>query len=177
MAPTSKPLLSLTAADLMSASVVTVHEEMSLQGAAHLLAQAHVTGAPVVNHEGKCVGVLSSTDFVRLVDKNRPATHHAVADRSSFCAVWQIVDPSQLPEDAVHNYMTRDPVIVAPGTSIGDVARMMIDAHIHRVIVVDYRGRPAGIVSATDVLAAVARAAQEKTTPLEAGKSRQTVSC
>jgi len=176
MAPTLKPLLSLTAADLMSATVVTVHEEMSLQGAAHLLAQAHVTGAPVVNHEGKCVGVLSSTDFVRSVDKNRPATH-VEPDRSSFCAVWQIVDPDQLPEEAVHNFMTRDPVIAAPATSIGAIARMMIDAHIHRVIVVDHRGRPAGIVSATDLLAAVARADLEKMIPLEARKPHQTMSC
>jgi CBS domain-containing protein len=33
---------------------------------------------------------------------------------------------------------------------------MMIDAHIHRVIVVDEEERPIGIVSNTDVLAALA---------------------
>jgi CBS-domain-containing membrane protein len=32
----------------------------------------------------------------------------------------------------------------------------MLDAPIHRVLVVDERGRPVGIVSSTDVLAAVA---------------------
>ncbi len=35
---------------------------------------------------------------------------------------------------------------------------MMIDAHIHRVIVVDKDERPIGIVSSTDILAAVAHA-------------------
>jgi CBS domain-containing protein len=34
---------------------------------------------------------------------------------------------------------------------------MMRDAHIHRVIVVDDRGRPVGVVTSTDILAAVAR--------------------
>jgi CBS domain-containing protein len=34
---------------------------------------------------------------------------------------------------------------------------MMIDAHIHRVPFLDERGRPVGIVSSTDVLAAVMR--------------------
>jgi predicted transcriptional regulator len=44
-------------------------------------------------------------------------------------------------------------------TPIGDLARMMIDAHIHRLIVVDDAGRPAGVVSSTDLLAALAAAA------------------
>jgi len=176
MTPASKPLLNLTAADLMSASVVMIPEEMSLQGAAHLLAQAHVSGVPVVNYEGRCVGVLSSTDFVRWVDKRRPGVRSA-EDRSTFCKVWQIVDPCQLPEDAVHNYMTLDVVLVAPNTTIGAVARMMIDAHIHRVIVADHRGRPAGIVSSMDVLAAVARAEQAHMTPMEPGITKETVAC
>lgn len=159
MSPSLKPLLNWTAADLMSASVVMVPEEMSLQGAAHLLAQAHVTGAPVVNSEGRCVGVLSATDFVHWVDRNhtRPKT-----PQNDFCASWQMVDPTELPEEAVSNYMTRDPVTATQTTSIGELARMMIDAHIHRVIVADKTGKPVGIVSSTDVLAAVARADQAR---------------
>jgi predicted transcriptional regulator len=34
----------------------------------------------------------------------------------------------------------------------------MIEAHIHRVIVVDERDQPIGIVSSTDILGAVAQA-------------------
>jgi CBS domain-containing protein len=32
----------------------------------------------------------------------------------------------------------------------------MLDAHIHRVFILDAQGRPAGVVTATDILAAVA---------------------
>ena len=52
--------------------------------------------------------------------------------------------------------MTPDPVTVKPETSILALARMMVDAHIHRVIVVDKERRPIGIVSSTDLLAALA---------------------
>ena len=176
MAPASTALLNLTAADLMSASVVMVPEEMSLQGAAHMLAQSHVTGAPIVNYEGKCVGVLSSTDFVRWVERHQPAVART-EERSSFCSVWQIVDPGHLPADAVHNYMTRDPVTVEPNTTIGVLAGMMIDAHIHRVIVVDLRGRPVGIVSATDVLAAVAQADRARSAITETEKTHEPLAC
>ena len=54
--------------------------------------------------------------------------------------------------------MTADPVTVSPHTPIGKLARLMLDAHIHRVVVVDEQRRPIGIVSSTDILAAVAYA-------------------
>jgi CBS-domain-containing membrane protein len=175
MQPHNKPLMSLTASELMSAAVMAVSEEMSLPTAAHLLAQAHVTGAPVVNSQGKCVGVISSSDFLRWADKSR--RHEVVHDAASeLCLPWQLVEPEHLPCEAVRNFMTRDPVVVAPHTTIGSLARMMIDAHIHRLIVVDSAGRPTGIISSTDVLAAVARADQAPPAK-EAGYLREAAAC
>ena len=45
---TNKAIFSLTAADLMSKTMVMVPQDMSLEGAARLLSQAQVSGAPVV---------------------------------------------------------------------------------------------------------------------------------
>ena len=42
---------------------------------------------------------------------------------------------------------------------LAELARMMLDAHIHRVIVVDRNGKPIGLVSSTDILAVVAHTA------------------
>src|SRR5262249_6759403 len=142
MVPVTKPLFALTAADLMTAPLVTVPEAMSLQGAAHRLAQAGVTGAPVINGDGRCVGVLSATDFVHWVDRGPDHGPRACATSPAFCSAWQIVDASELPDEAVKHHMTRDPVAVAPATPVGELARKMIDAHIHRLIVVDAAGRP-----------------------------------
>jgi CBS domain-containing protein len=58
--------------------------------------------------------------------------------------------------------MTPDPVTVAPATPLGELARLMVNAHIHRLIVAGEDRRPVGIVSSTDILAAVARAAMER---------------
>ena len=84
-----KPLLELTAADLMSRMLVLVPSEMSLPGAARLLSQAHVSGAPVVDAAGRCVGVLSATDFVRWAQNHRGEGHSA-GGNSCFCQPWQI---------------------------------------------------------------------------------------
>jgi CBS domain-containing protein len=77
------------------------------------------------------------------------------------CAAWQIVDQEKLPQDTVRSYMTADPVTVAPTVPIGELARMMLDAHIHRVLVLDEQRRPIGVVSSTDILAAVAYAEKD----------------
>jgi CBS-domain-containing membrane protein len=159
MRTASKPLLSLTAADLMTTTVVAIPQAMSLRGAAHLFGQSHISGAPVVNDEGRCIGVLSATDFVSWADKGEAAARRRQPATGYPHSEWQLIEPELLPHEEVSEYMTADPVIVPPGTSIGELARKMTDAHIHRVIVVDSHGRPVGIVSSTDILAALARAA------------------
>src|SRR6266852_6213274 len=56
MAMNQATLFAATAQDLMSRQVHSIHENMPLQAAAHLLSQAQITGAPVVDDVGRCVG-------------------------------------------------------------------------------------------------------------------------
>jgi hypothetical protein len=69
---------------------------------------------------------------------------------------WQVVEVEELPSDEVRRFMTADPVTARSATSVRALARMMIDAHIHRVIVTDEERRPIGIVTSTNLLAALA---------------------
>ncbi len=156
MFTTSKPFLALTAGDLMSREVVTVPHNMSLRAAAHLLSESAISGAPVVDAAGRCVGVLSATDFIHWAETDQPPVRSRPCSSDSVCSDWQMVVVEELPTDAVSNFMTVDPVTVAPSTAIGELARRMLDAHIHRLIVVDRDHQPVGVVSSTDVLAAVA---------------------
>ena len=157
MAIVNKSLMSLCAADIMSRNIVMIPREMSLQGAARMLSRASVTGAPVVDDKGSCIGVLSATDFMHSVEADRQPH----AKPSGIQQSWQIPDDNQQPSRRVEEFMTKDPVLVAPGTPIGELARIMMDAHIHRIIVVDMAThRPLGIVSSMDILAVVARVDQ-----------------
>ena len=144
-------LFELTAADLMSRDLTTIPEKMPLRGAARLLRRAGVSGAPVVDARGRCVGVLSATDFLRRAeDEDHP--HH-----SGLHSEWEVIEVAEVGADDVRTYMTRDLVKAAPDAGVGELARMMLDAHVHRVVVVDPEDRPVGIVTSTDILAAVAR--------------------
>lgn len=194
--------MTLQAADLMSRDVVTIPQDMSLRAAAHLLFQNQISGAPVVDADGRCIGVLSAADFVRWAEEGGhgaedvplPACPHQVKGRllteeeavictlAEGCCPLQEMRPTtsgrhttvcrqpygvltdwqqaaeSLPVSVVRRYMTADVVTIGPQTPLPELARMMIDAHIHRVIVVDEGRKPIGIVSSTDLLAAMAYA-------------------
>src|SRR5947207_11597744 len=153
MLTATKSLQALTAADLMSTDVVMIPQAMSLRSAAHRLAQAGISGAPVVDDDGCCVGVISAGDFIAWAEKGERAAKQRPAEACCVHSSWQVMVPEALPVEEVRCYMTPDPVTVSPVTTIMELARMMVDASIHRVIVVDERERPIGIVSSTDIIA------------------------
>jgi CBS domain-containing protein len=149
----AKRLLDLTAADLMSAPVMTIPQETPLREAARLLSRSSISGAPVVDAQGRCIGILSSSDFVTWAGKG--------GEEVSFIAPWgEVISVDDAPDNEIRHYMTAQLVTVAPTTPIGDLAQKMIDAHIHRVLVVGH-DRPRGIITSTDILAAVALAARK----------------
>jgi CBS domain-containing protein len=163
----TKPFLSLTAADLMSRELVHLPQELSLRAAARWLAQDHISGAPVVDETGRCVGVLSSTDFLRHVEKEGMPEEPSCNLTTAVFHGWQVVDVELLPTGQVRNYMTPDPVTVAPSTPVVELARLMFEAHIHRLIVVNELAQPVGIVTATDLLAVVAHTSSRSLESLE----------
>ena len=69
---------------------------------------------------------------------------------------WQVVEMAKLPMQAVREVMTPDPVTVAEDTCLEALARRLVNAHVHRVIVVDDERRPIGVLSTSDISAAVA---------------------
>ena len=70
---------------------------------------------------------------------------------------WRIAEIASLPAEDVRHYMTAEPVMAVSSDSISTLARQMIDAKVHRVIVVDGDHRPVGIVSSSDLVGALAR--------------------
>jgi CBS domain-containing protein len=98
------------------------------------------------------------------VKQEGPSGERLIVCSQPHCVLvdWQVVDVEKLPTDEVQRFMTPDPVTARPDTSIRVLARMMIDAHIHRIIVLDEGRRPIGVVSSTDVLAALAYSGDEQ---------------
>lgn len=174
---TTRSLFDVTAEELMSTEVMTISRHLSLGAAAYLLHQDQISGAPVVDESGRCVGVLSARDFLRWAAEHAPvAPAHAVTapvegvsttgegncpveislphdHPESVFSEWQ--QEEEGPHDPVEAYMTADVVTAQRSTTLAELARMMVDAHIHRLIITDEQRRPVGVVTSTDILAAL----------------------
>ncbi len=152
--------MGLRAEDVMVRDVICVPEEMDLRDLTKLFLERGITGAPVVDREGRLRGVISQTDLLfysltRDDELRMDSTfYHSVrVEGRHLPAGFQIEDVNTA---RVADVMT--PVVhsVTARASLESVARMMTRNHIHRVIV--RRGsKVAGIISALDILKAVGR--------------------
>jgi CBS domain-containing protein len=110
----------------------------------------------VIDAAGRCVGVLSSTDFVRVAGTGGEACTVHCTRPLSVDACWQVVDLEFLPNDEVGWHMTKDPVTAPATARVTELARVMRRVHIHRVVILDEERHPVGIVTSSDILGAVA---------------------
>jgi CBS domain-containing protein len=69
---------------------------------------------------------------------------------------WQVVNLEKPPTGKVRRHMTPNPITVEEDTPVEIAAQRMIEAGIHRLIVIDEGGRPVGLVSSTDILGVIA---------------------
>ncbi len=150
-------LQTLRVSDVMNRRVVTVQAEQSMAEAAQLLLQKEVSGAPVVDAEGRCVGILSATDFMRR------ESHLArrAQRRPGGTGNDQVALREPAEADQVRAYMTAAVQTASPQQFLVQAARMMCAEHVHRLPVLDAQGRPVGIITALDIVAGVTQAADE----------------
>ena len=126
----------LTVADLMTIDPIVVGVDAALEEAERLMREHHVSGLPVVDEQEGLVGVISQTDV--LEDGGMPM------------ALLLRRKPSGL---RVGELMTSPAVTVRLTAPLVEAARLMRDNRIHRVVVVDERGRAVGVLSASDFVA------------------------
>ena len=87
----------LTVRDIMRTDVVTVSPDTTARHLAKLLADEEITGVPVMDTGDALVGVVSSTDLVRLAADESGIDLRAVAFERS---VDPVLDPDMDDEDA-----------------------------------------------------------------------------
>lgn len=132
-------LLTLRVSDVMTKDVVVTRQSDTIAEALELFTSRDVSAAPVVDDQGRCVGVLSVVDF---------AGHDAPA------------------EQTVAERMTRVVQSVSSGNSLLAAARAMCSHHVHRLPVLD-DNQPVGVISTMDVVAALVNAIDEMKSNLD----------
>lgn len=143
--------------DIMTQKVITLSPDMGIVDAAEILMDNHINGAPVLDRDGRIVGILCRDDLISQQKKLPLPSYFIVLD-----GVIPLISPRHIEKEVdkiaattVEHAMTARPITVKPETSIEDVASLMVDKKIHTIPVLDAEGRLVGIVGKEDVLKTV----------------------
>jgi CBS domain-containing protein len=152
-------ITKVVAADIMTGPCICVGPDESLARVENLLVGRHITGLPVTE-EGRLVGIVSRSDFVRvpvLLD----ALDGYVSERlpgmgSESKGSESIQFRSRLGHLTVKDIMVTQVITCAPDATVARIASKMVHRHVHRVVVVD--AVPVGIVESLDLVRLLAGA-------------------
>jgi CBS domain-containing membrane protein len=150
-----KPFRDLTVADYMTRQAVLVNDTDMLTRAIGVLDLKDVSVVPVVNEQGRVVGVLSASDLIQI-------THEIQADLAAFSRVGEATRNlllkmliEQGDSTRVCDVMTAPVESIEMNSSLISAAKKLVNRHIHHLPVVDESRRPIGIISTFDCVRAL----------------------
>jgi len=133
--------------DIMTAGVVTVRPGTAYREMAAMFRQHRVSGFPVVDDEGKVIGIVSETDLLAVAAADPDPGPHP-APRGWLPHRRQLT----VGEATAGAVMTHPAVTIGPDEPVRDAARLMHSLRLQRLPVVDRDGHLVGIVTRSDVL-------------------------
>ena len=119
----------MIAKEIMTRNVYTISPEASVQEVAQLLSLKSISGVPVINKDGKIIGIVTEADIIRKVN------------RVGMC---------------VADIMSPEIIFVTEETRVGEIAMLLVERNIKRVPVMR-DGTLVGIVCRADIVRAVAQ--------------------
>ena len=117
----------LTARSVMRKDVVTVRHDTPVKDAVALLRHHRISGLPVVDAEGRLVGIVTEKDVMRLLYE----------EAGSLPTVGDLMTPN------VRAFHPDDP--------LGEVCDCLMANHFRRVPIVEY-GKLVGLISRADLM-------------------------
>jgi len=143
----------LTARDIMSKEIVSVSTTTSLKDLAHTFVETRFSNLPVLDEEGRLVGIISETD---LVEQQRPL--HIPTVMTLFDWVFSFGNEKRFKEEVdrvtaatVGELYHKDLVTCSPDTTVRDLAALMSQHKVHLLPVIE-NDKMIGVVARLDLI-------------------------
>lgn len=148
----------MLAKEIMTADVVFVGPDDTVEDVIKLLLDKKISGVPVVNNEKKVIGIVSEGDLIVRSQKLHVPSYIQILG-----GIIYLDDPEEFKEELkksvavkVEDVMTKEPVTVDEDTPVEEIASIMSDARINRLPVLKDE-KLIGIVSRADIIRSLAR--------------------
>ena len=120
------------AKDIMSSSLLVAQDKMTVEEALKLLVNNKVTGLPVVDKNGKMVGVLSEYDIIETVAKDK-----------------KMVSNTDLKKTIKY---TKSVDAISEDMPLHEILNHFIETKYRRLPVIDKKARLVGIITRRDIM-------------------------
>ncbi len=147
----------LTAKDLMSTEVVTVTPDTKVRELAKILSENRISGAPVVDDQGKVIGVVTESDLIFQNKKVHIPTAIAILDAFFF-----LESPEKMEKEMkkmagvkVSDIFASEVITVQQDTRLDEVATLMAEKQIHTLPVLD-NSKLVGVIGKYDLIRTIA---------------------
>jgi len=136
--------MNATVKDVMTTRVIWVKKGATFREMAIALREHRVSAFPVVDDDGKVIGVVSEADMLNK---------EALSDEpGKIAGILHHRDQAKARGVTAGDLMTTAVVAVRPDDTVEHAARLMYDRRVKRLPVTDAAGHLAGIISRADVL-------------------------
>ena len=138
--------------EIMTEPVLTISQDRSLEEVAHIMINSKVGGLPVVDDEGKIVGMVTESDFA--------AKEHAIPFSRQYApqlfGEWMSKENIDKAYEAartieVKEVMSKPAITIGEDDTVAEAVRRMLEQKVHRLPVVR-DGIPVGMISRHDLL-------------------------
>lgn len=128
---------TLTAGEIMTSPVISVHNTESVRSAVSRMVKHDLKRLPVVNEDGRLMGMVSRIDIFRTVDFHLSGVNEIDAPRTGR---------------TVTELMYADAPTVKPDASLEEIVTALETSHRRRAIVVDADRHVLGIITDGDLM-------------------------
>ena len=148
----------LTAKDIMTRDVITIHYSASIRELSQLLAENRITGIPVIDDDKKLVGMISMRDLIREEVRALGASPENQDIYELFSSALNLEDAETVSVRRmwVEEMMSRTLYTAVESTSVRELCDIMSRNSVHRVPILK-NGKLIGLVTAMRVIKAVAK--------------------
>jgi CBS-domain-containing membrane protein len=146
----------MNASDVMTAGVITIGPDADVKTAARTMLEKGISALPVIDKNGKLIGIISEGDLIRRTEAGTEAKAswwlRLLSDNETLASRFVKAHGMR-----VADVMSRDVITATPDTPLAEIARLLEKNRIKRVPIMK-DGKPVGVVSRANLLQALASA-------------------
>lgn len=147
--PKNSKLDLLFADSIMTDMVHVIKRNMTIGQVAHLMLRERISGFPVVDEEKNVVGIVTMTDFFKLIDKMLKDEAGVAVDTAKAANFSQAI--ATVKDKPVTTIMSKNIMSLALDTPVTDIIKAVVERNIHTFPVLK-DGKLVGIIGRRDVL-------------------------